>query len=57
MVIQYDGTEYLGWQLQKQGRTVQGTIENALIEISKDQDRIIVHGSGRTDTGVHALAH
>ncbi len=56
MVIQYDGTEYLGWQLQKKGRTVQGTIENALIGISNDQGRIIVHGSGRTDTGVHALA-
>ncbi len=56
LIIQYDGTKYLGWQLQKQGRTVQGTIENALKKLSNRQSRIIVHGSGRTDAGVHALA-
>mgnify|MGYP001172126269 FL=1 len=56
MVISYDGTKFLGWQIQKEGRTVQNTIEDALKIISGGEERIIVHGSGRTDAGVHALA-
>jgi len=52
--IAYDGTEFLGWQMQRAGsRTVQGCIENALTAIFSS--RIPVHGAGRTDTGVHAL--
>ena len=56
MVISYDGTKFLGWQIQKEGRTIQSTIEEALKIISGGEERIIVHGSGRTDAGVHALA-
>jgi len=51
--ISYDGTNFFGWQIQKQGRTVQQEIEKILSEIAKQEVKII--GSGRTDSGVHAL--
>jgi tRNA pseudouridine38-40 synthase len=51
--IQYDGTNFSGYQVQDTGRTVQGDIENALLILTKEKCRIIA--SGRTDTGVHAL--
>ena len=54
MIIQYDGKEFYGWQNQKNKRTVQGEIESALAKVFKSNDRIIIHGSGRTDSGVHA---
>ena len=54
--IQYDGTDYLGWQLQKNGRTVQGILESAIKKIANQKDRIKIYGAGRTDTGVHAWA-
>ncbi len=53
-IIQYDGSSFSGWQLQKNKKTVQGDIENALRIISGSKDRIVVHGAGRTDAGVHA---
>ena len=49
----YDGTRYFGWQIQNGDVTVQQTINEALGDILKEA--IIVTGSGRTDTGVHAL--
>ena len=55
LLIVYDGTKYQGWQIQKDGRTVQGVIENAFIDLSEFDERIQVNGSGRTDAGVHAL--
>ena len=51
--IEYDGTEYSGWQYQPDKRTIQGTIEKALKRISEEDIRIT--GAGRTDAGVHAL--
>ena len=51
--ISYDGTDFFGWQIQKNQRTVQGEITNALEVIFKDS-KINLIGSGRTDTGVHA---
>lgn len=51
--IQYDGTNYNGWQYQSNGRTIQGEIEKAIEKILKKQIKII--GSGRTDSGVHAF--
>ena len=54
LIFQYDGTNFSGWQLQKNKRTVQGVIENALIRILNSNIRIPIYGSGRTDTGVHA---
>ena len=56
LVVQYDGSEFSGWQLQNKSRTVQGVLENAVQKITNSTDRIPVHGSGRTDAGVHAWA-
>jgi tRNA pseudouridine38-40 synthase len=53
LTIAYDGRNYNGWQSQPCGNTVQDHIHNALREIAKHA--IGIHGSGRTDTGVHAL--
>lgn len=53
-VIAYDGTNFLGYQIQNRGRTVQGELEKVLKNMHKGE-RIPVHASGRTDTHVHAL--
>ncbi len=55
ITIQYDGSYFYGWQLQKNQITVQGLLEKTFQKISKSQNRIIVYGSSRTDTGVHAF--
>ena len=52
IILAYDGTEFLGFQRQIEGRTVQDTLESALREIGWGGTSII--GAGRTDTGVHA---
>ena len=52
LTIQYDGTEFHGWQMQGELRTVQGELTRALCLIEGGQ--VVVHGSGRTDAGVHA---
>jgi len=53
LLIEYDGTSFFGWQRQKDVKTVQGEIENALSRILNQQ--INITGSGRTDAGVHAF--
>ena len=53
LLIQYDGSQFNGWQVQKGGRTVQGEIETAIKVLTKESPRVTA--SGRTDTGVHAL--
>ena len=53
LIIEYDGTNYSGWQYQKNGPSIQKEIERALKKIFKKNIRII--GSGRTDSGVHAI--
>jgi tRNA pseudouridine38-40 synthase len=52
LLIAYDGAPFLGWQSQVGGNTVQDVLEAALIKLCGK--RIPLHGSGRTDTGVHA---
>lgn len=52
LTIQYDGTDFHGWQIQDGLRTVQGELTAALSLI--DGREIVIHGSGRTDAGVHA---
>jgi tRNA pseudouridine38-40 synthase len=54
ITVQYDGTNYVGWQRQATGTSIQGLIEDALEPIAGT--RLTVHGAGRTDAGVHALA-
>ena len=54
ITIQYDGTNYFGWQMQSQKRTIQSEIEKALAPLNTN-NRVIITGAGRTDTGVHAF--
>lgn len=54
LIISYDGTNYVGWQVQPNGVSVQALLEKALFELTGEQIR--VEGSGRTDSGVHAKA-
>lgn len=53
IIIEYDGTDFFGWQVQPEKRTIQGEIQNALSIIY--QKEIGINGSGRTDAGVHAI--
>ena len=55
LTIEYAGTRYSGWQIQKNARTIQGEIDRAVRTITKRRD-FELYGSGRTDAGVHALA-
>jgi len=52
IIIEYDGVNFIGWQKQKNGLSVQQKIEKILTKILKK--KIIIYGSGRTDSGVHA---
>ncbi len=52
LVVQYEGTEYAGFQVQSGQRTIQGELEEALGQLGPSQIRIV--GAGRTDAGVHA---
>ncbi len=51
--LQYDGSDYVGWQRQPNGASIQGVLEDALAPI--EGGPVTVHGAGRTDAGVHAL--
>ena len=53
LVIEYDGTDYLGWQVQARGLTIQGILEEKLALLTGEKVHLI--GSGRTDSGAHAL--
>jgi tRNA pseudouridine38-40 synthase len=53
LTLQYDGTNYAGWQRQKGQVSIQGLLEDALAPIAGAP--VVVHGAGRTDAGVHAL--
>ena len=53
ILIEYVGTPFVGWQIQKKGNSIQKTIQLILCKLLKK--KIILHGSGRTDSGVHAL--
>jgi tRNA pseudouridine38-40 synthase len=53
LFIEYVGTNFRGWQIQKKGLTIQGYIQNKISTLLKE--KIVINGSGRTDTGVHAI--
>ncbi|MGX7014741.1 tRNA pseudouridine(38-40) synthase TruA [Vagococcus silagei] len=53
-IIQYDGTNYAGFQIQKNGRTIQEELEKTLKKLNSGT-RVTIHPSGRTDAGVHAV--
>ena len=55
LTIEYAGTRYSGWQIQKNARTIQGEIDAAVREVTGRKD-FELYGSGRTDAGVHAAA-
>jgi tRNA pseudouridine38-40 synthase len=53
ILIEYVGTSFRGWQIQKKGKTIQGLIQEKISKLLKQ--KITLYGSGRTDTGVHAI--
>ena len=53
ILIEYVGTNFRGWQVQKKGKTIQGLIQDKISKLLKE--KVILLGSGRTDTGVHAI--
>ena len=55
ITLAYDGTEFSGWQVQPGLETIQGTLASAIGRLTGE--KVLPQGSGRTDAGVHALAH
>jgi tRNA pseudouridine38-40 synthase len=53
LVIEYDGTPYVGWQRQENGPSVQGAVEKAILSLTGEI--VSIRGAGRTDSGVHAM--
>jgi len=53
IIIEYDGTPFVGWQKQENGRSIQESIESAIKKIFEEE--VAVFGAGRTDAGVHAI--
>lgn len=55
LTLEYEGTKYSGWQMQKGGKSIQGEILDACRDLF-NKDQVDIYGAGRTDSGVHALA-
>jgi tRNA pseudouridine38-40 synthase len=53
IIVEYDGGPFVGWQRQESGPSVQAALEDAILAFAGE--RVVVHGAGRTDAGVHAL--
>lgn len=54
IIVEYDGTPFVGWQSQAEGVSVQGALQEAILRFCGEH--VVVKGAGRTDAGVHALA-
>ena len=52
ILIEYEGTNFRGWQIQKKGKTVQGLVKDKISKLLKE--KVIIYGAGRLDVGVHA---
>lgn len=55
LIVAYDGTNYCGWQIQPNGKTIEGVLNQTLSELLKEE--IVVTGASRTDTGVHSYGN
>ena len=53
IVVEYDGTPFVGWQQQKNGQSIQAALQEALVKLSGE--KVTIYGAGRTDAGVHAF--
>ena len=53
IIIEYDGTPFVGWQKQENGRSIQESIESTIKKIFEEE--VVIFGAGRTDAGVHAI--
>ena len=53
IVIEYDGTNFVGWQQQENGQSIQSALQEALVKLSNE--KVTIFGAGRTDAGVHAI--
>ena len=53
ILIEYVGTSFIGWQIQKKGKSIQKTIQTILSKLLRQ--KVVLYGSGRTDAGVHAI--
>ena len=51
LIIEYDGTNFVGWQRQDNGPSIQQSLEKAIQKLANEQ--VVVFGSGRTDSGAH----
>ena len=54
IIIEYDGTNFVGWQQQDNGKSIQSSIQEALVKLTGE--KVTIFGAGRTDAGVHAVA-
>jgi len=52
IIVEYDGTNFVGWQQQENGQSIQATLQEAAFKLSGE--KVIIFGAGRTDAGVHA---
>ena len=55
LTVAYDGTDYCGWQLQKNGITIEQRLNEAITQLTGEPVRVI--GASRTDSGVHAMGN
>lgn len=53
MTVEYDGTTYVGWQMQENGHSVQAALQNGILSLTGET--VSIRGAGRTDSGVHAI--
>ncbi|CAD7052207.1 tRNA pseudouridine(38-40) synthase TruA [Pseudorhizobium endolithicum] len=53
MTVEYDGTAYVGWQMQENGHSVQAALQNGILSLTGET--VSIRGAGRTDSGVHAI--